>query len=175
MAYLQIDRLLAPTSCADIVDHVRDALEDVEVEDNGDGVYSRMRVKNHALSALVTPLLDQNPSIRAFLNLPAPVHVRCSPQWFYTRYVEGGYIKPHMDGTESIGEAKSVATILIYLTPPLAGGETLILSSLEPDAAVLHTVVPRAGSALLLSPETVHCGMPSSGEKMLVRSDLFLM
>ncbi len=154
--YVTVPGLLSAAECAELVKVVDDVLGPADPDDD----YDRLRVRNGELSDLVRErLLLQTP------GAPTVHHM-----WFYTRYRVGGHLEPHVDGTTTHGDRTSVATVLIYLNDDFEGGRTAFL---RPDGSASDTVVPTAGSALVLQQDAYHCGEPvTRGVKYLLRTDL---
>lgn len=164
--YVEVPDLLDASYRASLLRDVLRELADEHAEDNGDGVYARLRVSNQALSDHV--------GRRLRAALPTMPGLALHDKWFYTAYDTGGYIAPHMDGTVTRRDAtKSAATVLIYLTDGFRGGDTEVWD-VGRDRWV--RINPVAGKALLLSPTTLHAAaaVASGGPKVVVRSDLFL-
>lgn len=159
---IEVQGILGKPACVALLQDVLTALADETTDDNGDGVYARLRVDNRPLSDYVANRLQT--------TLPG---CTVNSKWFYTKYNTGGCIEPHVDGHVFSDGRKSIATVLLYLTDGFVGGDTQIYD----DDETIKLVKPIAGNALLLPPTVLHAGtdVTSGGPKVIARSDIFLV
>ena len=93
--------------------------------------------------------------------------------WYTKTYAPGESIGVHMDGSKRQGSKRSFATLLLYLND-VEGGETLFVKDTSIEPAVLHSVKPVHGRALILRQDVLHMSRPTRQTKCLLRNDLFL-
>lgn len=91
---------------------------------------------------------------------------------FY-HYSPGEYFKPHKDGHTKLETKESFITVLFYLNDT-QGGETILMPQGYSHKQSWIKITPTKGSVLLFEHKIWHEGKPvSSGEKIVLRSDLF--
>lgn len=87
-------------------------------------------------------------------------------------YEKENYFKPHRDGTETVGDAESCLTCLIYLNDT-KGGETVLMPKGFSDKSTHITIAPQMGDMLLFDHKIWHEAKPViSGEKLVLRTNL---
>ena len=104
------------------------ALGGDEGDDNGDGVYARVRVRDEVLAARLGCLLSESSEFDM-----EGLHV--NDALFFTRYAVGDHLEPHVDGTITGDDKRtvSVRTLLVYVNDAYEGGETVLLESDAPE------------------------------------------
>ena len=157
-----IEELLTEYECEELMNKAKILLSEYE---DGTGL-DRIRAKESHLAATVDEKLRDK--IETIPWIPSDrfgeTFTHC--QFFFTRYLNGGQIGPHIDGNRTAGEHQSVATILLYLNEDFQGGET---------CSATWKVKPVAGSALILKQDVKHWGLPvKNGAKYIMRSDIML-
>lgn len=91
-------------------------------------------------------------------------------KWFPTKYINGGGLETHSDGTVHDNGNISCYTIIIYLNDNYDDGRTIFLNS-EKDIEV----VPKAGNILILEQDKPHYAEDvKNGVKYILRGDIFL-
>jgi len=127
--------------------------------------YERIKIKNVELTLLIThKIREYNFSV--------------SPYWFPTRYINGGGLSIHTDGSTSYDELNTSSyTILIYLNDDFEGGRTVFVDDYEDDEMVNENteyVSPKKGMILLLDQNKLHFAEKvSKGVKYILRGDIF--
>jgi predicted 2-oxoglutarate/Fe(II)-dependent dioxygenase YbiX len=157
--------LLPDDECERLCARFDAMLEGDEGDDNGDGVYARVRVRDEVLAARLGRLLSESSE----LDMEG-LHV--NDAMFFTRYAVGGHLEPHVDGTITGDDKRTVSvhTLLVYVNEAYEGGETV----LESEAlAKGGGAWPRRGDALVLAQDVLHEALPvTSGTKYVLRGDI---
>jgi hypothetical protein len=130
--------------------------------------YERMKIRNDELSILITKKLNN------YFNIST---IDISFYWYPTRYINGGGLSIHSDGS-SYDELKSSSyTILIYLNDDFEGGRTVFVDDYDDDEIVDENseyVSPKQGMILLLNQNKLHFAEKvSNGVKYILRGDIF--
>jgi hypothetical protein len=120
--------------------------------------------------------------------------VGVNPRFRFIRYVDGGALVPHIDGswTDTAGRT-SLLSVVIYLEEPATGGATRFIGQRELHVAegepvvdgfvadwdrfarqdeAYSRVVPRCGSALVFDHALLHDCEPQTGAKTVLRGDI---
>ncbi len=100
--------------------------------------------------------------------------VAIRPIWSATKYLEGGYLGPHVDGESQNRGYRSKLTIVLYLNDEFEGGETNFYPDDEAKE-LLGCIIPETGMAIILPQDVFHSGEPiTSGTKYILRSDILI-
>ena len=130
--------------------------------------YERNKIINNELSLLITDI------IRKRIN---NYNFSVSSYWYPTRYINGGGLSIHSDGS-AYNELKSSSyTILIYLNNDFEGGRTVFVDDYDDDEIVKENseyITPKKGMILLLNQNKLHFAEKvSNGVKYILRGDIF--
>lgn len=130
--------------------------------------YERIKIKNDELSLLITNRICECLNIYNF---------RVSPYWYPTRYINGGGLSIHSDGSSYDEVHSSSYTILMYLNDEFEGGRTVFVEDYDDDEIVNENseyVTPKKGMILLLNQNKLHFAEKvSNGVKYILRGDIF--
>ncbi len=181
--YTTIPNLLTPDECHEFCEWI-DKLFAAEPELDGLDVegYDRLRVKKHGLSELVRKRLSEKLQLgfRPSGNTnrtPQQNQLVVFSQWFPTKYISGGGLGIHIDGTASEDENTSTHTILIYLNAEFMGGRTVFVDDYDDPPVVEgnNHITPEPGLALILEQDKLHFAEPLiTGTKYILRGDIII-
>lgn len=98
------------------------------------------------------------------------------PYWFPTRYINGGGLCIHSDGSAYNETKSSSYTILVYLNEEFEGGRTVFVDDYDEEEIVNEDskyITPKTGMILLLDQTKLHFAEKvSSGIKYILRGDI---
>jgi hypothetical protein len=181
--YTTIPNLLTHDECSKLCEWINQLFA-AEPELDGLDVegYDRLRVKKPGLSELVRKRLSEKlhlghrPSDNTNRTQQQNQLVVFS-QWFPTKYISGGGLGIHIDGTASEDENTSTHTILIYLNAEFMGGRTVFVDDYDDPPVVEgnNHITPEPGLALILEQDKLHFAEPLSlGTKYILRGDIII-
>lgn len=131
--------------------------------------YERMKIRNDELSILITKKLSN------YFNIST---IEISFYWSPTRYINGGGLYIHSDGSAYDENKSSSYTILLYLNDDFEGGRTVFVDDYDTEEVVDENseyIVPKTGLILLLDQNKLHFAEKVvSGTKYILRGDVFL-
>lgn len=160
MILQEIPKVFTESECAKLRKSVIESLIDQE-DDCEEFDFDRTHVRNDDLAVLLCDrlrfVLDTSLHDREYF-----VH----PSFAYTRYNLGGQLGLHRDGYKTEDDARSVASILLYLNADFEGGQTELGD---------RVVQPEVGKVLVLPQDLLHRARPIQvGTKFLIRTDLMV-
>jgi hypothetical protein len=101
-----------------------------------------------------------------------------SEYWYPTRYINGGGLCIHSDGSAYDENKSSSYTILVYLNKDFEGGRTVFVEDYDDEEIINDNsiyVTPKTGLILLLDQNKLHFAEKvSNGVKYILRGDIFI-
>lgn len=167
--YLVLDNALNNEQCDLYKKYIDDIFRETPDLDGleVDG-YERKKTFNDELSLAITDILSKYVDIS---------NIYVSPLWFPTRYINGGGLCIHSDGSAYDENKSSSYTILVYLNEDFEGGRTVFVDDYDDEEIVTENsiyVAPKSGMILLLDQNKLHFAEKvSNGIKYILRGDIF--
>ena len=168
--YLVLDNVLNNEDC----DLYKKYIDDIFLETPDlDGLeiegYERKKTFNSELSLFVTNMLNK------YIN---NLNLNISPYWYPTRYINGGGLCIHSDGSAYDENKSSSYTILVYLNEDFEGGRTVFVDDYDDEEIINENsnyVTPKTGMILLLDQNKLHFAEKvTKGVKYILRGDIFI-
>jgi hypothetical protein len=177
--YIAIPNLITLDECREFCAWI-DKLFAGEPELDGLDVegYDRLRVRNPGLSQLVKTRLTERLKFGSSANTTnSNNQLTVFTQWFPTKYISGGGLGIHIDGTASEDDNISTHTILIYLNADFTGGRTVFVDDYDDPLVVSgnNHITPAPGLVLILEQDKLHFAEPLiTGTKYILRGDIII-
>lgn len=128
-----------------------------------DGVTARLWTRLRDLPELAR--------FRRFRDEPAPRGL--NGRLRILRYAPGERFEPHYDLCVDDGDARSLVTVLVYLTAGFGGGATAFLDKDDPSGSSTTRVVPEVGRCVFFEHGLFHTGEEvAAGVKYVLRTDV---
>ena len=131
--------------------------------------YERKKTFNSKLSLFITEILGKHIDVS---------NLYISHYWYPTRYINGGGLCIHSDGSAYDENKSSSYTILVYLNEDFEGGRTVFVEDYDDEEIINDNsiyVTPKTGLILLLDQNKLHFAEKvSNGVKYILRGDIFI-
>lgn len=168
--FIEINEFWSDDECNNYIKYIdkvfQDNLDEEALEIEG---YNRLRVYNDELSRLVEQRLSDIYNIKS---------IYLGDRWFPTKYIKGGSLGVHSDGSVSDETNVSVYTLLIYLNDDYEGGRTVFVDDYDDDEIVTEKssyIQPKKGKLIMIKQDALHYAEKLvSGIKYIIRGDVFV-
>ncbi len=168
--YLEIENFWSNEECDNYIKCIDkiflDNLDEEAWEIDG---YNRLRIYDEELSRLIEKKLSECYNVK---------NIYLAERWFPTKYIKGGNLCVHSDGSTSDENNVSSYTIIIYLNDDFLGGRTVFVNDYDDNEIVNEDssyIEPKKGKLIMIKQDALHYAEKLiSGEKYILRGDVFI-